>query len=1490
MKKLIFSIVCCFTAMLSAGDVVLENEYARITLAAGKGFLPSEIYNKITRCAIPFVENGTHGLWSLQLKSGGIVTEITPTSPAEVFVEDNSARLVWREVHENIELVIHVNVQLPEDSGIALWAIAVDCYGENTPLVYAVDFPRLPGIGSIGDDALVIPLIFGKILKNPANQTFSPWPTYPGWWSQQFFAYSGSPDRLEQSYPVPEVRYTDAYFRGADERETGLYYSSDDPTGIRKNMLLNGTKGQGFFTAGMRHFPQWPDTWRNGVDDFNYKIPYAIRMGTFCGNYDTAMEIYKEQVRSYPFLSGGPLKGPGADSGISRRVLENPLFSNNWCAPVDLPIREQRLGDFYQVPMIVHQYAYAMNYFDYSYPDYLPVAPYYQQANRILRKRGTGVMPYVNSIRADLRSRNYTLRNLASDVSVLADGTFLASPMEGNPFVVMSGGKYWTAMHKRLLSYFIPGQEASGYYCDEGGQSVHNLYNSDGQQHGSNEWILRFKNMLKTLRDTAKANVAEPFFSTECCNENYIGLIDSFLLYTLLEAGGGWYVDLNFDHYPIFPKVYHEYSTGHAVPLYPHKDATVSYLSCALNFVWGLQQHSMDPGDEENFKLPVASYSKELVQASYQCASDYLLGGRMLFTALCRNADDMGTAPIAVVSDERTVELWPNWRGPALLGSSWESLNDNSIGIMLAGSVAEDCSGTLIVNGSHEALAGKGSELWQLWPLPAVKIADIEEGKNSIPVQIAENRCMVLALRDSAPPPPRPLVKRDDRVLLRDKETQAFPGWETNSNCIYAGEFFPAQNKLANGSNLVTPQSVAENPAASAESVLDWGLNGEEVPFERVYPIPMQINGDAVVTVYGTGRSFYGVIECDSAVEVVTGNGNRTLFAREDGSAVEALSQGGRWRFLCAPEEFFADQPQVETLFASYGNRYFSHAERDLLAESVAFCNGQTFLAGSTVDQSALKLTDNWLLPGIPRTFEHDFLLAVPDMASGVKRSGNTLTAGELDLGSTLPILFVMQTKEGKFYSLQDLECADPLWMDIAPLQRKKSLDSDGAYSVNLRLRNRSQVSLPVQLSVDMPEGWRCADGTPMAFTLSPQSEDYYQLKLIPDSTDFIQQRIKIYADAGHVSPSVTFASFMALGDDIPLAEPEAAPQEDSESFFCTVYSNVSLLFRTDQDGKISFALTRDATGYTIVDEDNQVVHEERLENPGTLERELQLPSSGIYRMECRSAWLLGVRMKADALLGLYAGINGPVEFYQQGGEFYFHVLDDAEYFEYSTGASIDGGAWVEIFDPEGNQVKAAENIPSEIMGIGNVFRIPVPEQFRGKAWKMKIVPPGQVRIHAGATPYLSSRPENCLASGSIRFAAPHHQESGGISGYFNLPDFLKLEEQNRYLGSMENVLRLQSDEPLFGKYTLSFDCVADPGAFDNRFALYVTYLAEQNGTMQVITSPQFYIRIANNGERHSYSVDLDFVEPVTQAAVVVHTGRIGRFDFDNFVLNKEEE
>ena len=282
------------------------------------------------------------------------------------------------------------------------------------------------------------------------------------------------------------------------------------------------------------------------------------------------------------------------------------------------------------------------------------------------------------------------------------------------------------------------------------------------------------------------------------------------------------------------------------------------------------------------------------------------------------------------------------------------------------------------------------------------------------------------------------------------------------------------------------------------------------------------------------------------------------------------------------------------------------------------------------------------------------------------------------------------------------------------------------------------------------------------------------------------------------------------------------------------------------------------------------------------------MPSPGIYRAEFRSAWILGISMTRGSLLGFNAGLKTPVEFYSPEGEFYIRPFQDAEYFEYSTGTSLTGGAIVEVYDPAGSRAFPQERIFSHVAGFGCVFRVYVPEEFRNEPWKLKTVSAGRLQIHAGAAPWLAVSPENALAAGNTDAAAAENANTAVGSGNFVLPDYMKLQAQNRYLSSFENILSLEPGEPLTGSYVLTFDCATDTQASDNRFCLYVCYPGAGEDEQLIITTSQEYTRILNNGEKFSYSVPLKFEHPVTQATVVVHTGRSGKFFFDNFELKKD--
>ena len=1470
----------------------LENEVVRMDFAPSNGAGLVGLVNKQTGYAIPLALEAEDSLWRIQLWLDGRVQECRPKTPPELSVIDqNCLELSWNELFGEYPAKVTATIQLEENSGIANWNLAVEVSGAPAPLIFAVDYPLLPRIGSIGDDALAIPFGFGKILKNPCHQNFSPWPSYPGWWSGQFCVYAGNPDARGQGYPASGQRYVDAFFRGNSRRETGLYYSSDDPDGWTKEMLLKGGADTPFFSMGIRHFPEWPSDWEDAdrqTGSFRYVIPYSIRLGTYAGGVDDGIELYRRQVLAHPRLKAcGPLKGEGASGWLSQKVAENPLFSNNWCSPTDLPRRFQRLQEFYQVPLILHHYAYWMNYFDFYYPDYAPLANGYREAMQVVRHATAGVMPYVNCARADMRSRAFQRDGLQEDAVKLRDGMSLLAPMQGNPFVVMTHGKRWSDKLARLAEYLVGGGEASGFYLDEGGQSSHRLYNPGGPQHGSPAYTRNYRQMTRQVREAAMRHCPEAFLSTEWCNENYVGCIDSFLLYSLKGAGGDWYLDQNFDHYPVFMKVYHEYATGHGAPIDGNTPEEINRLSYALNFVWGLQLHAMNPEAESNFLRPDALFSRNLSRAGFQVAGDYLLGGRSVPMAMARDRQGLGMAALGVLSEESTVDAWPSapWRGPAVLGSAWLSRVDDSLGIVMVGGVAGGHSATLCLDGTVSELAG-GRELWRLWPLPAAKLMELSGEPVELPVEIAADDCLVLAVRKDAPPEPRPLVAPNGKIVTADGEG-IFPRQQVSGKQVWIAEFHALANSFAAEETTLEFRDLSGDAAKPLSPlhpmVIEWERPGMPLSFDRCYPTELRIDGEGNVLAWGAGRVIYGeaTLLPESLIRIP--------------NDYEIRWEGRR--FLAAPKSMFAAPVAPEDFSALLDGRRPSHAEKDRLAEWIALANGKSWLATGRI--ALPRLQDEWLVPGVPRTFpECAVTPLVPQCTPGLRQAEDgALTVGEEAIASFVPVLLASTGSAPQYYQYTELQVVEPLLVDLPSEYRMLRPESDGTYATLLRIRNLGQKPMTFRLDAELPDGWELAADAGRQYELPAFTQVYLPVKIHAkkgeDASAFGAKSFSLLVIYGEDQEVVICQDGLLAGREPIVRRPATATRTvNQEDGGWVIIGDAKFLLCPNEDGRLKFGVTGDVVEVVVRESSGEVLWREQSESPRDFVLDLPAQQGAIYQVEYHSLWRSVIYAPKRCLLGFSASLDQSANFVDAGQSFHFRPTGDR--LKLAIGSSLDGGTLLRLFDADGTLVAPARRRTSAMTELGGVLEFAVAPEQIGRPWRLELRTPGCVKILDGAVPWLSPLSENALELSGIKplpaemdTSQPHVVEN--VTARIAETTGFAVRQKNYYLTGRETVLAVPAGRLEPGRYRITFD-VRLEGAPQASFAVYAQWQEDADGCCQVHITPQNYQWIRQEDGSQGMSLEFDVAHSAQECILVIHSGRQPMLCFGNFQFSRISE
>ncbi len=250
-------------------SVELNNGYLKIVFDKHTGEIAEMMYPKDPGAVIVSRRSVKKSPWEIALGKGAqaAVVDIQSAGSFSYRKTGNRMELKWsrfKKLPSSFKVV--VNVELLPDSAMSVWDIYLA--GTQNLLVNKVTFPRIAGIGDMGNEELAVPEWMGSLLHAPraglksrqaGSRRFS-W-TYPGALSMQFVALY-NPERY------------------------GLYFSSDDSLAFSKDFFLSmDDKEQ--LVYGVDHFPSH-DTRQPA-----YRPGYKCLVGVFKGDWITAAKMYK---------------------------------------------------------------------------------------------------------------------------------------------------------------------------------------------------------------------------------------------------------------------------------------------------------------------------------------------------------------------------------------------------------------------------------------------------------------------------------------------------------------------------------------------------------------------------------------------------------------------------------------------------------------------------------------------------------------------------------------------------------------------------------------------------------------------------------------------------------------------------------------------------------------------------------------------------------------------------------------------------------------------------------------------------------------------------------------------------------------------------------------------------------------------------------------------------------------------------------------------
>ena len=387
----------------------------------------------------------------------------------------------------------------------------------------------------------------------------------------------------------------------------GFYAACDDSQGYLKDFAVWGT-GKDELHFEITHEPE-----QAAVGQTDFRLPFAVVLGAFRGDWITAAEIYRESSAAKAFAKQG-----------QRRLQLAP----EWVAETGLWLwnrgRSQQVLDpalvlrkHLKAPVSVLWHWWHNCPYDAGFPEYLPPregAEPFKAALAAARRQDVHAILYMNQRLwgtttqswRDEEAEAFAVRDKEGKIAIESYNTYMKAPCA--PMCI--GTQFWREKYAGIAQEVLCGLRADGIYMDQVGV----LANCYDPRHGhivgpGRYWTDGFAALATDIRDRTSA-VGPVALGGEYGGEPWIGQFD--LTLGLCISADRMGSSPSWDPIPFFQAVYHPSAVvfgnmaGLAHPPYDEKwppeaappgcltlldrkFAQQFYLEHARTFVWGMQ-------------------------------------------------------------------------------------------------------------------------------------------------------------------------------------------------------------------------------------------------------------------------------------------------------------------------------------------------------------------------------------------------------------------------------------------------------------------------------------------------------------------------------------------------------------------------------------------------------------------------------------------------------------------------------------------------------------------------------------------------------------------------------------------------------------------------------------------------------------------------------------------------------------------------------------
>jgi hypothetical protein len=619
-----------------AAGLILSNKHVRLEFEPSGMGLKSMVDLATGKEHIDAVK-GKHLLWQLKL-GRGMLSEIAdnnykPCTYARLETLPGGARraiMEWNDLRywkEDRALTVRVTVELPPDSGIALWRISVDNHSDYWGL-NSVAFPVVNGFPASGAYDIARPVFAsgGELLRKRTEPVGDRHPS--GFWPMQFCT-------LQQ-------------------QRNAVYLGTRDSEGRAKNFLIEPGK-----QTSVTHHPE--DLSEAGSDWQDY---YAVEFGVYQGSWVEGARHYREWALGQKWASAGklsvrhiPAQAKNTAFWLRDRWLPNKS-PNGKDVPASIdPLELNRplidALDQMGVPSGLHWYNWHQNAYDNLYPHFLPAKKGFAERVKQLVSRGVLVMPYINGCSADMNNPDW--ESFKPHANVDEAGGFrhhFYSETAGRMLTMCPSQSFWQGTIERLAEDLISDLNVNALYVDQVSAMEHELCFSPSHGHprgGGRYWADGNREVMRRVHNVAVRKGRDITITSEGADELYLDLVDANLTWAPPSA----------NEIPLMEVVYSGYTLFFGSPCDYRQSESFFRYAQGQALIDGRQNGWMDAGLFDGTHESKVRYLKECVRA-HAAYGKYLTYGRLIEPVLPLDAmpvfsekvfgwnrDQAGTVPAA---------------------------------------------------------------------------------------------------------------------------------------------------------------------------------------------------------------------------------------------------------------------------------------------------------------------------------------------------------------------------------------------------------------------------------------------------------------------------------------------------------------------------------------------------------------------------------------------------------------------------------------------------------------------------------------------------------------------------------------------------------------------------------------------------------------------------------------------------------------------------